>query len=68
MFFLDRVSQPLSNIIVTYRDVEENSKELLVQVWDSNTYLNNELIGEVKINLDVFLRKKGSVKVRSDFQ
>lgn len=50
----------------THRDVEENSKELLVQVWDSNTYLSDELIGEIKINLDVFLRKKGAVKVRSN--
>lgn len=35
-----------------------------MQVWDSNTYLGDELIGEVKINLDVFLRKKGAVKVK----
>jgi protein-tyrosine phosphatase len=37
-------------------EVDDPSKELTIQLWDYNTILSDELIGEVTINLDLIVR------------
>jgi hypothetical protein len=36
--------------------VDDPFKELTIQLWDFNTILSDELIGEVKISLDFIVR------------
>jgi hypothetical protein len=48
-----------------YSEVDDPSKELIVQLWDYNTILNDELIGEAKINLDFIIRPNTPLAVFS---